>query len=101
MGVKYLASILKGCVVSDLDFSYNPIGNAGIDFLKEPISFQTQTIRNLNISNCQFTAHGANEIFRAISTNRINKLIMSRNQIGDDKITSGRMCETLWKNKSI
>ena len=26
---------------------------------------------------------------------------MSKNDIGDDKITTGRMCETLWKNRTI
>ena len=88
-------------MITDLNLSCNPIGNEGIEFLKEPLSFQTQTIRNLNISNCEFTAHGAEEIFRAVSATRITKLCMSKNQIGDDKVTTGRMCETLWKNRSI
>jgi len=46
-------------------------------------------------------AHGAEEIFRSLTANRLNKLIMSKNDIGDDKITTGRMCETLWKNRTI
>ena len=101
VGVKHLANILVDCKICDLDFSCNPLGNAGIVYLKEPLSYQTSHIRNLNISSCGFMAHGAEEIFRSLTANRLNKLIMSKNDIGDDKITTGRMCETLWKNRTI
>jgi len=64
-GIKHFSSILANCMVCELDISDNPLGDAGMDYLKEPLSFVTSTVRVLSLVNCGIGGKGAEMLFRA------------------------------------
>ncbi|XP_053462088.1 NACHT, LRR and PYD domains-containing protein 13 [Nycticebus coucang] len=92
---RYLSdALLKNKSLTHLNLSRNQLGDEGVKFLSEALSYPDCSLRCLNLSGCSFTTEGCQELSDALKHNHnMHILDIGRNDLGDNG--AKLLCEAL------
>ena len=100
-GASYIAKMLcSSNIVEHLYLYSNPIGDTGVFFISDAVR-ETTSLKTLNMSNCDITLQGAEELSRAIAqSSSLEKLDIVYNEgVGNKGIR--HIAEALEHNKQL
>jgi len=59
----YMFQYLQHCNLVELDLSYNPLGNAGMEYFSRIFDKATFTLKKLNLAGCEIKSIGILKLF--------------------------------------
>ncbi|CAD8137772.1 unnamed protein product [Paramecium pentaurelia] len=76
----YMVQYIQVCHLVELDLSYNPLGNNGMDYLSRICDKGSFMLKKLNLAGCEIKSLGILKLFQSLTVNRfLEKLILDEN----------------------
>ncbi|KAM3140563.1 hypothetical protein pb186bvf_007375 [Paramecium bursaria] len=66
----YMATYLTNCFLTEIDLSFNPIGNSGMEYIARMFEKPNFQLKRIDLSGCEIKSLGIMRLFGGLSQNR-------------------------------